>query len=129
MMILAFENDVMDISVIAGADMSANQYKFVKLSADNTIVLCSGTTDDMLGVLQNKPKSGEVARVRIMGVSRILVGASPLTYGTKVGTDANGTAVAKTADKSKYLGVVVKGAGAAAESTVLVFGVMNTISA
>ena len=126
---MAFEDDVMDISAIAGADLSTAQYKFVKLSADNTVVICSGATDDMLGILQNKPTSGGVARVRIMGISRVYVGASSVTYGTKVGTDANGLAVAKTANTAKYLGVVISGAAAGADASVLVFGVLNTISA
>ena len=103
----------------------------MKLSADNTVVICNGAGDSPIGVLQNKPlgtaASPGVARVRVLGVSRVVAGGS-VTYGQKLGTDANGAGVAKTADKAIYLGIVIDGVGSGETITALIMGVPNTIS-
>ena len=45
----------------ASADLSAKQYYFVKLSSETKVTVCSAVTDKPIGVLQNKPASGEQA--------------------------------------------------------------------
>ena len=103
-------------SFLAGADLSAHQYKFVKLSADNTVVICSAATDTAIGVLQNKPDtSGKEATVMVIGRSKVNADAA-LTFGTLIGTAADGQADAKTAgtDTTEYiLGTIIRGAGSA----------------
>jgi hypothetical protein len=128
---MAFEEDVLDVSFKVATDLSAKQYYFVKLSADNTIVICNGATDSPIGVLQNKPKGDvteAVGRVRIMGVSRVITGGV-VGYGDLVGTDASGLGVAKTADKAKFMGIAVYGAGSGGTASVLLHGGRKTISA
>lgn len=133
---MAFEEDVMDVSLIAGADLFSStvnyQYHFVKLSADNTVVVTAHADNDTpIGVLQNKPSSGQIARVRVMGVSRMVVsadGAGAVAYGDKIGTDATGHAVAKTLDTEKFLGVALDSASAGELATVLITGAVKTIS-
>lgn len=128
---MAFENDVMDMTFLTVTDLSAAQYKFVKLSADNTVVVCNGASDVPIGVLQTKPvgtaASPAASRVRIMGVSRVVAGGS-VTYGNKLGTDGNGAGVAKTADKAVYMGIVLDGVGNGETITALVMGGPSTIS-
>lgn len=123
---MAFENDVLDIALIADADLDDYQYHFVKMTADNTVGVCSGATDNPIGVLQNEPLSGQIARVRIHGVSRVMAGGV-IAYGAKVGTDANGEGIAKTVSKTEYMGICLESAGAAELATVLIFG-YRTIS-
>lgn len=132
---MAFENDVMDISLLTSTDLSAYQYHFVKLSADNTVVICSHeTNDNPIGVLQNKPDGSTtqaVARVRIMGVSRVVVaagGAGAVAFGEKVGTDASGHGITKDTNKYKYLGVAIDSAAAGETVSVLLMGAIKTIS-
>jgi hypothetical protein len=129
---MAFEDDVLDISLLVTTDLSAAQYRFVKLSADNTVVICNGASDDAMGVLQNKPNGSvntAVARVRVMGVSRVIAGGV-IGFGDKVGTDGNGAGVAKTADTTKFVGIALDGAAGAGElATVFVQCGMRTISA
>ena len=48
---------VWDESYTAAADLSANQFYAVKLSADHTVNLCTAATDRAIGILQNKPKT------------------------------------------------------------------------
>ena len=95
--------EFMDYSFKAGEDLSAKQFYFVKLSAAKTIVLCTGATDIAIGVLQNKPESGEAARVRMLGPTKVVADAA-LTYDDLVGTSADGQAavMANGTDTTKY---------------------------
>ena len=124
---MAFEDDVLDISLLADGDLSAYQYHFVKMTDENTVGVCSGATDNPIGILQNEPKAaGQVARVRVHGVSRVMAGGV-VAFGDKVGTDANGEGIAKTFSKTEYLGIALVGANATQLATVLIFG-YRTIS-
>lgn len=101
----------------AGADLSgaANQYKFVKLSAANTVVLCDGATDVPIGVLYNRPASGEGADVICSGIVKVQ-GDADLAVGARIGTSGDGQADAKTAgtDTTEYIvGTVIADNGAA----------------
>jgi hypothetical protein len=121
---MAFEDDVLDISLIAGEDLYSStvnyQYHFVKLSADNTVVHCDGASDIPVGVLQNKPASGQIARVRVMGVSRVVIGTGTFAFSNKVGTDASGHGVSKSADKAVFMGEAIMGGAAATLGTVII---------
>ena len=93
-------------------------YYFMKLSADNTVTVCTGATDTPIGILQNKPDAaGKAAVVRVVGYSKVSSDAG-LTYGNLIGTSADGQADAKTSgtDTTEYIcGQVVKGTSNAGE--------------
>lgn len=104
--------------LVAGADYSAaaNQYLFVKMSAAKTVVICTGTTDKPIGVLQNTPASGSAAIVCCIGVTKVQ-GDVDLAFGDSIGTSADGQAGAYVAgtDTTKYIvGVVIDDNSAAA---------------
>lgn len=114
---MAVEIPGLSKTFIAGGDLSAaaNQYKFVKLSANNTVVVCTGVTDKPVGVLQNTPASGGAAEVMLFGVSKVQ-GDADLAYGDLIGTSADGQAAAYVAgtDTTKYVvGTVLNDNGAA----------------
>lgn len=101
----------------AGGDLSAKQFYFVKLSAADTVVVCSGATDIPVGVLQNKPAQNETAEVLILGESKVSADAA-LAVGVQIGTSADGQADAKTVstDSTEYVcGTVTVASGAAAD--------------
>lgn len=77
----------------AGINGSTAQYKFVKFSADLTVVLCSATTDIPCGVLQEPAVSGDAADVAFFGETILQAGGS-LTAGNVIGTNASGQAQA-----------------------------------
>jgi hypothetical protein len=79
----------------AGGDLSGSQYRFVKLAANKTVVVCTALTDKPIGVLQNKPTSGQAAEVVMSGATKLVAGAD-LALGALVGTAADGRAAAKT---------------------------------
>lgn len=96
----------LDVLFLAGADLSTTgQYLFVKLNGSSAIVLADTAGEAALGVLQNAPASGAVARVRVQGVSKIIAGAS-LADGAVVAT-----AVTTARAKAAVAGTVAGGAG------------------
>ncbi len=93
------EKAVYDESFTANIDMSADQYKIVKLHTVAGQVVLAGAGEG-IGVLQNKPEAGQEAQVRIFGLSRIVTKGSNAESGDRYTSDANG------------FGVVVGGANA-----------------
>ncbi len=77
-------------SWLAGADLSAAQFMFVKLSG-STVVLCAAETDVPVGVLQNKPVSGRRADICILGPTKVSANGA-ITEGDLIGTSADGQA-------------------------------------
>jgi hypothetical protein len=122
---MAMEEDVLDISLKTVTDLSALQYHFVTLSADNTVEATDNAADVVVGVLQNKPlgtaAAPAAARIRVMGISRIIADASAgLANGVFVGTNASGEGISKTADKARYSGICIISAAAGVTATMLV---------
>ncbi len=105
---MAFEGQqpVKLVGAIAGSGISAAaaQYKFVKLSADNTVVLCDGATDVPIGVLQAPIAAGGAADVVVVGETKVQADAS-LTAGQLIGTSADGQADRKIpgTDTTEYV--------------------------
>lgn len=113
---MAFEHAVLDVSyATANADLSEKQYYIVKESSQGVVAVCTGATDVPAGILQNKPKSGEAAIVRKLGISKVRVNAAGLAHGTSWGTDNAGRAIAKTTDKDIVGGQCIEAAGATAD--------------
>jgi len=75
---LGFESDPSAIEVYctAGADLSAKQYYFVKQHSTAGQCVVAGAGEAALGILQNAPASGAIARVRMFGRSRLVAGAA-----------------------------------------------------
>lgn len=105
----------------AGADLSAvgNQYKFVKLSAVNTVVLCTAVTDKVIGVLQNRPASGEGADVCAIGITK-LQGDADLSVGVYVGPSTDSQAQAAVATQFPCGQIIEDNAAAGGYCTALV---------
>ena len=89
---MAYESVGTDLGFFtASADLSAKQFYFVKLASSTTVAVCAAVTDKPIGVLQNKPESGEQAVVRVFGISKISADAT-LAAGDVIGTSADGQA-------------------------------------
>lgn len=92
---MAFEIPGLMHTEVAGADLSADQFCFVKFSS-GTIAICAAATDIPIGVLQNTPLSGESAELMLDGISKLIAGGT-IAAGGQIGTDASGHAVAYVA--------------------------------
>jgi hypothetical protein len=102
----------------SGLTVATAQYKFVKFSADNTVVLCAATTDIPAGVLQYPvPATGDPATVCYDGETMLQASAS-MTAGTPISTDASGRG--QTAVSGQYVvGIPVNVAGATTAGTLI----------
>lgn len=103
---MAYEisNYSVKVTLVAGADLSSAQYKFVKLNSSGQAVICAAATDIPIGVLQNDPASGAEAEVLVVGGTKIVAGAA-IGEGALLGTSSAGKAVALVAgtDTTKYV--------------------------
>lgn len=103
---MAYEisNYCVKITLVAGADLSAKQFTFVKLNASGEAIAAAAATDIPIGVLQNAPTSGVEAEVLVSGGTKIVAGAV-IGEGAQIGTSATGKAVALVAgtDTTKFV--------------------------
>jgi hypothetical protein len=83
--------NTISISRLAAADLSAKQYYFVNLNSTGGVVLADAAGESCLGVLLNKPTSGQVAQVAIGGVTKV-ISSGVIAVNAMVATDANGKA-------------------------------------
>lgn len=100
--------DTATLSMIANGDLSANQNYFVKLTGDGQVELCSAATDVVLGVLKNRPKANEEAAIayRDGDIVNVVAGGA-ISINARVGTDADGKAIAKTANTDRVFGMAL----------------------
>lgn len=79
------------------------QYRFVKLTAKNTVGLCTAAGDAVTGVLQNKPqRPGQAATVGYEGVTNITAGGT-IAVGDLLVPDATGRGVQGAAGRLRAL--------------------------
>ena len=89
---MAFQEKIELVSATAGADLSAstNLFRAVKLDANGNVVAVAAITDTPFGILQDTPKSGQVAPVAVGGIVKCLAGAT-ITPGQFVAVKADGS--------------------------------------
>lgn len=124
---MAFEIPLFQHSFVAGGDLSAKQYHFVKLNTSGQVVICAAATDKPVGILQNAPASGGVAEVMLAGISKVSADAD-LAIGDQIGTSGDGQADAKTpgTDTTEYVvGEVLTANTAAAGIVSVAFNCMG----
>jgi len=72
---MATENRVLDVTYEAAEDLSADQFRIVVLDAASGKARRPDSAGEVpLGVLQNAPAAGQAAVVRLMGVSKVVLG-------------------------------------------------------
>lgn len=99
-----FSNYSVKVTLVAGADLSAKQYYFVKLDSSGNAILAAAATDRPIGVLQNAPTAGQEAEVLIVGGTK-LVSSGVISEGAAIGTASTGKAVSLTVgtDTTAYI--------------------------
>ena len=119
-----FSNYAVKVTLVAGADLSSSQYKFVKIdNATGKAVIVNGATDRPIGVLQNSPSSGQEAEVLIVGGTKIKAGGTA-SAGQPLFASASATAVTlaygTTASASYGVGTFVTTAAAGDTCTAVI---------
>lgn len=115
-------------NLLAASTMASNQFKCVKAhTTNNQFTLCSVDGEVVLGVLQDKPASGESGDIMTIGVTKVTVGVGEtLVAGQTWGTDSSGKAktiegTVTGADVGDYAaGMVLQGAAAGELATVTI---------
>jgi hypothetical protein len=113
---MAYEAGNIDLSFDAGEDLSSFQYHFVHLADDDTVDLMDGATEFPIGILQNAPTSGNIAVVRVAGVSKLKMNAAvavgALLKAEYVGASDNGKGDAADTDGDYARAVCLQATGA-----------------
>lgn len=90
--------------LLAGADLSAKQYKAVKLaSTAGEVVASAAVTDVSVGILQNDPADGEAASIAGAGSITLAVAATAITAGAGLSANTTGVITYTTATFARAL--------------------------
>jgi hypothetical protein len=101
------------VTMEAGSDLSAAQYKFVSMASDTQVDVVGTKGAVAIGVLLDKPAAaGRAASVAIGGVCKVAAGAA-VAAGAEVISDATGRAIATDAADQYILGTAIEAAAAA----------------
>jgi hypothetical protein len=86
-------------SLLAAADLSAatSQYLIVKQTSATQFNITTAATDKPLGILQNRPASGQTGEIRVLSgsTSKCVAGAA-VAAGVEVMSDGSGRAITAT---------------------------------
>lgn len=117
------------LSLDAAADLSALQYRFMKVSGNRAVDKAAASSDNLLGILQNKPTDPEVALVKIAGGSKLEVDATTdIAAGDKLTSDANGKGI-KTTTAGHEVGAIALEAATEDGEIISVLIVHKTVGA
>lgn len=127
---MATEQHLFKLSgLVASADLRTHQFKFVKLySTAGQVAAIAAATDLPIGVLQNKPNTGEACEIVCIGKTKLQADAALATIGTQIGTSADGQADAKVngTDPTEY--VLGQTLSAAANAGEIISAVINCVN-
>jgi hypothetical protein len=109
---MATNESLRAISMLANADLSANQYRFVNMNTSGNTIAVTAAGERVVGVQQDKAgqQTGaalEASEIGIDGVTLIILGAT-ITAGVEVKSDDEGRAVtAATPALGHYVGGIL----------------------
>lgn len=95
---MSFNQNYVNISAPAGADLSAKQNHFVKINSAGAAVLAVAG-EAAVGVLVNKPTSGQTATIQISGIAKVKAGAT-VAAGALIAANADSEAVTATGGRT-----------------------------
>ncbi|SDP33350.1 hypothetical protein SAMN04487914_10895 [Arthrobacter sp. ok909] len=97
-------------SAPAAADLSALQYKAVKLDSTGKVVAATAATDVILGVLDNTPVSGELASIWLRtsnGTFKVKLGGT-VAVGDAVTSNGSSAGITTTTAGNQIIGYAVQ---------------------
>ena len=115
----------LDITFKAGEALTNYQYHFVKLDGSGGIVHCGTAKELSIGILQNYPANGRAARVRLLGTSKLVMGAA-CNENALITTNGNARGAVATANKDHVGAIALEAATAAVGATYDVIEVLIT---
>lgn len=94
---------------LASEDLSAKQYYFMQMDSSGDMEIGEGATDLLLGVLQDKPESGQAGTYRYAGTTKV-VASGAIAVGAEVTSDSAGKAVTTTTQGDTVKGIALEAA-------------------
>ncbi|AYD87352.1 hypothetical protein SEA_VALENTINIPUFF_55 [Microbacterium phage ValentiniPuff] len=91
----------LDWSSLSSADLTEAQYTFVEFSDVDHVKAVDSVDDFALGILQNSPAEGDVADVRLTGISKVKLGGT-VALNDGIGSNASGLGVKAATGKRVY---------------------------
>lgn len=108
----------LDVTLLANASLTTKQYYAVKRDATTGLVALAGANEKCLGILQNKPAEGELAQVRVAGVSLAkLTEGGTISFGKFLTPTANGDLEICDAAGEEYIGKLLTHGAATGDLT------------
>lgn len=108
------------ITLPAGGDLSAHQWKFMTVNSSGQAILQTTVNGRVVGVLQNDPAAaGREAEVAVAGVVKALVGGTAVAAGDEVEVTAAGLALTAAGTGSNIVGICLVGAAAGGLAEIL----------
>lgn len=111
---MAYEIPGFTFTLVAAADYSASQFRFIDVDTTGKGATPTAAGGRVVGVRNNKPKSGEAATVVVNGVSIVEAGAA-VAVGADVMTDTTGRAITAATTGSNIAGIALEAASAAGQ--------------
>lgn len=108
-------------TLVAGADLTAKQFCFVAVHTDGTVILPTSTGQKVIGVLQNKPNTGEACEIMVIGVTALKADGTGLTAGDGIeAVQTTGVAQTAAGAGTNIVGTCLETAAASAVFTAFV---------
>lgn len=118
---MAIENIIQTFPFIAGADLSATDYRFVKVTSTAQEVDDAGAGELAIGIRRNSPKEGEGVEVVSVGqIAKLTAGIGGWSAGNYLKSDSAGAGVVASADKEIVNAIALTDCSADAVGSVLV---------
>lgn len=96
---MATFSDVVARTMQVGVDARTNQYHIMRADAAGITDVASnpgGDGNEVIGVLQNKPNSGQAATIAYLGETKVVAGNATVTVNALLTTNGSGRAVDAT---------------------------------
>lgn len=112
----------------AGADLSGDQFRAVKVAADGDVERC-GAGEASIAILQNKPIENEAVELECDGISKAVAGAAIANAGVELMADAQGRLIVATSGNRVVAVALTSAAGAGELIAVKVVGAAGALLA
>lgn len=96
---------------LASEDLSAKQFHIVQMDSSGDMEVGESATDLLLGVLQDKPESGQAGTYRHQGTTKVIASAA-IAIGARVTSANDGEAVTTTTNGDIVVGIALEAATA-----------------
>jgi len=95
--------DIQCLSIAAGADLSALQFTAVKYGTNKVAIQAASAAEPIIGILQNKPTSGQAASVAYRGIAKAKAGGT-WASGDALTATTGGALIATTTNNQHIVG-------------------------